>query len=120
MKRIVKGVNKVDQSKKTYYVTISSGEISQLSTASPWDYKIEATDEDVVHLREYFEQSYSSDWQGFFRAHVPYLEYHHDPTNDAVDDTMQKVFKMIYELGDEEAREHIKSQNIITKIGELE
>lgn len=107
----------MEQQKKTYYITIASGEISQLATASPWDYKIEATDEEVIELREYFDQNYSTDWQGFFRAHVPYLEYHHDPSNDAIDVTTQKIYKMIYELGDNEAKEHIKSQGIITNLG---
>ncbi len=105
------------QGKHTYYVSIANGEISQVETASPWDYKIEATDDEIIQLREYFEQIYSSDWQGFFRAHVPYVQYHHDPQNDAVDETMKQVYKMLYELGDEDAREHIKSIGLITSIG---
>ncbi|WP_078544406.1 hydrolase [Litchfieldia alkalitelluris] len=105
------------QQKKTYYVSIANGEISQLKTASPWDYKIEANDEEIIELRECFDRNYSSDWQGFFRAHVPYVQYHHDPENDSYDDSMQKVFKMIYQLGDEEAREHIKTSGIISSIG---
>jgi hypothetical protein len=103
-----------DQIKKTYYITLSSGEISQLRSASSWNYQIEATEEEITQLREYFDQLYSSDTQGFLRAHVPYVEYHHDPTNDASDNTMQKVFKMIYELGDEQAREHIQSEGLIS------
>lgn len=107
----------MDTSKKTYFVSVGSGEISQLRTASPWDYKIYATDEEVIKLREYFEQNYSTDLQGFFRAHVPYVEYHYDPQNDAYDDTMQKIYALIYKLGDEDARCHIKSQGIITDLG---
>ncbi|MFD1739246.1 hydrolase [Bacillus salitolerans] len=99
--------------KKTYYISLARGEISQISTASPWNYKIEATDEEIVQLREYFDQIYSSDWQGFFRAHTPYIEYHHDPTNDAYDETIQKVYGLIYELGDEETREHIDQEGIL-------
>jgi hypothetical protein len=113
-------VKDVDQTKKSYYVSIANGEISQLSTTSPWDFKIEATDEEIIQLREYFEQNYSSDWQGFLRAHVPYIEYHHDPTNDAIDVTMQKIYKMIYELGDQDAKELIKSQNLISEISNKE
>ncbi|KEZ49733.1 MULTISPECIES: hypothetical protein [Metabacillus] len=104
--------------KQTYYVTVANGEISRLSTQAPWDYKIEATEEEITSLREYFDQVYSSDWQGFFRAHVPYLEYHYDRQNDAIDQTNIKIFEMIYELGDEEAKDHIKSQGILKKIEE--
>lgn len=110
----------MNQTRKTYYVSIANGEISQLSTASPWDFKIEATEEEIVQLREYFDQNYSSDWQGFLRAHVPYIEYHHDPTNDSIDVTMQKIYKMMYELGDQDAKDLIKSQNLISEISNKE
>ncbi|WP_456277908.1 hydrolase [Bacillus sp. AK128] len=101
--------------KKTYYISLANGEISQISTASPWNFKIEASDDEIVRLREYFDQIYSSDWQGFFRAHVPYVEYHHDPTNDAYDETMKSVYAMIYELGDQEAKQLIEEQGILQK-----
>ncbi|MBM7660447.1 hypothetical protein JOC85_001219 [Bacillus mesophilus] len=101
--------------KKTYYISIANGEISQISTTSPWNYKIEASDEEIIELREYFDQIYSTDWQGFMRAHVPYIEYHHDPTNDAYDETMQKVFQLIYELGDQEAKNLISEQGLLKK-----
>lgn len=99
--------------KKTYYISLSRGEISQVSTASPWNYKIQASDEEIVQLREYFDQIYSSDWQGFMRAHVPYVQYHHDPTNHAYDETMLKVYELIYALGDEDAKAHIQEQGIL-------
>lgn len=100
-------------SKKTYYITIASGEISQVSTASAWNFKIEASDEEVIKLREYFDQNYSTEWQNFFRAHVPYLQYHYDRQNDAYDETLVKVYEMIHELGDEEAKQHIESMGIL-------
>ncbi|MBD8068570.1 hydrolase [Bacillus sp. PS06] len=107
----------MEQQKATYYISIANGEISKVKTASPWDYRIEATDDEIIKLREYFDQGYSSDWQGFFRAHIPYVEYHHDKANDGYDESMQKAFALIYELGDEQAKEHIKSMGIISSIG---
>ncbi|MCA1032472.1 hydrolase [Bacillus timonensis] len=106
----------MEDNKKTYYISLGSGEISQSKTSSTWDYEIQANDEEIVQLREYFDQNFSNDWQGFFRAHVPYVEYHHDPTNDAYDETLLKVYKMIYELGNEETKEHIKTQGIISSL----
>ncbi|KAA0549007.1 hydrolase [Bacillus sp. BGMRC 2118] len=99
--------------KKTYYISVADGEISQSRTASSWNYKIEATDEEIVQLREHFDQIYSSDWQGFFRAHTPYVQYHYDRDNDAIDNTMQQVFGLIHELGDEEAKKHIEEQGLL-------
>lgn len=99
--------------KKTYYISVADGEISQSSTASSWNYKIEATDDEIVQLREYFDQIYSSDWQGFYRAHTPYVQYHYDRDNDAIDNTMEQVFSLIHELGDEDAKKHIEEQGLL-------
>ncbi|WP_318507901.1 hydrolase [Bacillus sp. T3] len=101
-------------SKKPYYISIGTGEIMQTATDSPWNFKIEATDDEITKLREYFDQNYSTEWQNFFRAHVPYIQYHYDRENDAYDNTMVKIYQMIYELGDEEAKQHIRSIGIIS------
>lgn len=103
----------MDQQKKTYYIDVGTGEISQSETSSAWNYKINATDEEIIQLREYFDQNYSTDWQNFFRSHVPVVQYHYDRENDAYDRTSQKIFQMLYDLGDEEAKTHIKSMNIL-------
>jgi hypothetical protein len=99
--------------RKTYYISLAEGSISQVSTASSWDYQIQATDDEITHLREIFDQNYSSDWQGFWRAHIPYVQYHFDKTNDAYDNGLQQAFKMIYELGDEATKAHIKNQGLM-------
>lgn len=103
----------MDEQKKTYYIDVGSGEISQSATSSTWSYKIQANDEEITQLRELFDQNYSTEWKNFYRAHVPYLEYHYDRENDAYDSTIQQVYGMLYKLGDEEAKNHIESMNIL-------
>jgi len=105
----------MNQQKKTYYIDLGHGGISQSATSSTWSYKIEANDEEITQLRELFDQNYSTEWQNFFRAHVPYVQYHYDRENDAYDDTIQQVYAMIYQLGDEEAKRHIETMNILPK-----
>lgn len=105
----------MDDQKKTYYIDVGHGGISQSPTSSEWSYKIQATDEEITQLRELFEQNYSTEWQNFFRAHVPYVQYHYDRENDAYDQTIKQVYGMIYNLGDEEARNHIETMNILPK-----
>ncbi|WHX99687.1 hydrolase [Neobacillus sp. DY30] len=107
----------MDEQKKTYYIDVGHGQISQSATASAWNFKIQANDEEITQLRELFDQNYSTEWQNFFRAHVPYVQYHYDRENDAYDDTIEKVYGMIYKLGDEEARSHIETMNILPKQG---
>jgi hypothetical protein len=108
-----RGEKMPDDKKKTYYISMGHGEISQVKTASPWDFQIEATDEEIIRLREYFDQMYSSDVQAFFRAHVPYIQYHYDRSNDGYDEMMQKAYALIYKLGDEEAKQHIRSLGFV-------
>lgn len=103
----------MQEGKKAYYINISDGEISSVSTASPWNFKIEATDEEITALREIFDQSHSSSWQNFMRAHVPYVQYHYDRDNDALDTQLLQVYEIIYKLGDDEARTHIDSMGIL-------
>lgn len=108
-----KGLISLNETKKTYYIKVNTGEITQTPTASAWDFKIEATDEEIIELREYFNQNYDNEWAGFFRAHVPFLEYHNDKQNDAYDATIKKVYGIIYQLGDQEAKSHIESMGVL-------
>ncbi|MCQ6274461.1 hydrolase [Bacillus sp. V3B] len=99
--------------KKTYYIEIAAGEISQSATSSPWNFKIEATDREIHALRDYFDRSESNELNNFLRAHIPFREYHHDPENDAYDETLKQVYHLIYQLGDSEAKEQIKNMGIL-------
>lgn len=103
----------MEENKKPYFITIATGEISQSATDSPWNFKINATDAEIYALREYFSQNYSTEWQSFFRAHIPFIEYHNDKVNDEYDETIKKVYRMIYQLGDNEARSHIENMGIL-------
>jgi hypothetical protein len=103
----------MDEQKKTYYIDVGTGEISQSATSSTYSFIIQANDEEITELRELFDQNYSTEWKNFFRAHVPYLEYHYDRENDAYDNTIQQVYGMIHKLGDDEAKRHIESMNIL-------
>ncbi|MBT2754364.1 hydrolase [Mesobacillus foraminis] len=99
--------------KKTYYIDVGRGEISQSATASSWNFKVDANDEEITMLREEFDQNYSTDWQNFFRAHVPYVQYHYDRENDAQDQSLLRIYEMIHKLGDQEAKSHIESMGIL-------
>ncbi|KAB7705839.1 hydrolase [Bacillus aerolatus] len=98
----------MQEEKKTYYISLANGEIMRQSTVSPWNFKIYATDDEITNLRELFDANYSTEWENFFRAHVPYVQYHYDRENDRYDGNMKKIYETIYELGDEEAKQHVK------------
>ncbi|KKK36220.1 hydrolase [Mesobacillus campisalis] len=101
------------ESRKTYYIDVASGEISQSRTASTWNFQIQANDEEITRLREEFDCSHSSGVENFLRAHVPFLEYHHDRQNDEQDASLKRIYAMIHQLGDQEAKKHIESMGIL-------
>ncbi|MCM3113432.1 hydrolase [Lederbergia lenta] len=100
--------------KNTYYIAIGSGEIMSTPTASPWQFKIEATDEEIKNLRALFDSSADNSVADFLRAHIPYRDYHRDPTNDIYDQNLFRAYETVHQLGDEEARSHIESMGILT------
>lgn len=103
------------ESKQTYFVDISSGDILQdpNQNASP-NFRIFATPTEVNELKMLFNDNYDDDMSTMRRAQVPFRQYHNSPEDDQYDQSMRNIYSKIYLLGDEEARLHI------TKIGILE
>lgn len=101
------------ENKKTYYISVGAGEIMTTPNASPWQFKIQATDEEITRLRQLFNFNQENSVDDFLRVHVPFIEYHNDSTNDIHDENLIKVYEMIHQLGDEEARNHIESMDIL-------
>jgi hypothetical protein len=101
------------EQKKIYYIDISSGEITQSASDSPWNYQIEATSEEIQTLRTYFDQNEKADLLNFFRAHIPFLEYHFDKENNVQDHQLKQIFQFIYQYGSDDTKQHIESMGIL-------
>ena len=98
--------------KKTYYISVGNGQISQVKTADTYNFEIHATDEEILQLREYFDKGYKEDLGSFVRSHVPFVEYHHDSNNDRYDAQLQKAYQLIYDLGNHKTKELIAQMGI--------
>lgn len=98
--------------KKRYYVTVGSGEILPSKTLSEWEFEIDATPQEAERLEQLFENTDDASWNDFWKAHVPMQE---DPDDDTIpyDKNLQRVYEMIYKLGTETTREHIRSMKIL-------
>jgi hypothetical protein len=99
--------------RKTYYITVGSGEINEDQSASSYEFKIEATEEEAEQLSELFEGANSASHHSFWRAHTPFIQYHHDAENDEYDQSLKEIYRKIHELGDSEAKSHIQSMGIL-------
>ncbi len=104
--------------KKEYYVNIGTREISINHDANNDDFIIEASNEEVMALREVFEEIYNSDMRSFFRSHVTAVPYHLDEANDEYDEGMKTAFRMIYNLGNEESRQQIEEMGVLEDLTE--
>lgn len=111
--RIERERGMIMEQKKTYYIEISSGEITQSASDSPWNYQIEATPEEIQTLRSFFDQNEKTDLPSFIRSHIPFLEYHHDGVNDVQDHHLKQIFYFIYQHGSYDTKQHIESMGIL-------
>lgn len=99
--------------KKKYYVSLATGEVSQIRYQNNDDFIIHATDSEARELRSKFDSMDDASLRSFVRAHVPIVPYHHDQANDDYDLSMHEALKMIYQLGDDETKEHVQSMGVL-------
>jgi hypothetical protein len=101
--------------RKTYYVSVHAGEVLPVEDASPFEFEITATPDEVEELQILFDKMFSEDLETFVNAHIPFKsdEIKHD--HQEYDETMVDVYKMIYTLGTPETKKHISEMGIINQ-----
>jgi hypothetical protein len=109
------GDDLMDEPKHSYFINIQSHEIISESNGVEWDFKINATESQVAVLERLFDKSDETDWESYFRAHIPFLEYHHQPQNKEYDLRILLIYSLLYYLGDEKTRAHIREMGILSE-----
>lgn len=99
--------------KEKYYVNLQSLEISQIEDKSNHGITIHATQSEVELLRKLFNKQHSADFMTLLRSNVPIMPYHNAKSNDEYDKSFADAVKLIYELGDKEAKKFIEESGII-------
>jgi|SRR5690625_2977065 len=99
--------------KKTYYVNLGSGEVSQIKYANNSVFTIQATEDEVQLLRAKLDDMDRADFEAYGRAHIPILAYHNDKSNDKYDAGITEAFQMLYDLGDQETKKHINEIGVL-------
>lgn len=98
--------------KKTYYISVGSGDIIRQEDAGNFEFEIQATEEELNELEELFEEKEEAENGSARRALTPYREYHNDPENDAYDATLRDIYRLIHKLGTPETKAHIESMEL--------
>ena len=103
----------MEDDKRTYYISVQSDSILKNKEDAAFEFEIQATEQQISRLQELFDSKSEADNYGFGRAHVPFLEYSHDKTNDAYDYYLAESYRMIHELGTPETKRMIESMNVL-------
>lgn len=100
--------------KKKYYISVQAGTILDNQGDASYGLVVEATPEEIDKLAEVFEELGNFDQATFTQtATALSIAYHLDESNDGYDYYLNEAYSMIYELGTEETKQHIKSMNIL-------
>lgn len=96
------------EEKYTMYISLNHKLVLVDPHSSTWEYKVEVTKEVYPVFERLFSQMEQLEFQNFFRARVPYVQYHYDQDNDKLDLRLKKVFALIHEYTDEDSKKFIE------------
>lgn len=105
----------MNEQKHSYYINIQSQEIFRGPFDGEWDFKIEATESQVAVIERLFDRNDITDWESYFRSHIPFLEYHHQPQNMEYDRRLVLIYTILFYLGDANSRAHIRDMGILNE-----
>ncbi|GEL77925.1 hypothetical protein [Tenuibacillus multivorans] len=108
------------QDKRKFYINVEEREISELKAGNNDEFTIYAGPNEIIALREIFEGMEHADMGTFWRSHMPFKEYHRDEDQDEYDHLLLKAYKMIYELGDDQSKQHVEQMPFFGEFNKLE
>jgi hypothetical protein len=99
--------------KKTYYVTVQSGEIMDDPTAFSYDFVIYADEQELDQLQEMFENTQDAEQMTYNRTWIPSpIDQFHEE-NSIYDESLLEIYKKLHSLGSTETKQHIETMNIL-------
>ncbi|SDC25037.1 hypothetical protein SAMN02799630_00912 [Paenibacillus sp. UNCCL117] len=100
--------------KKTYYITVGSGEILEpAAVTGNFEFEIEASQEDIDKLQELFEDKEDEEQDTAIAGLTPYRQLSDDEENDAYDWTLTEIYMLLHRLGTPETRRQIEAMRVL-------
>jgi hypothetical protein len=101
-------------SKKTYYITVGSGEILEpAAVTGNFEFEILASQEDIDQLQELFEDKEDDEQYTVMGGLTPYRLLSDDEQNDAYDWTLTEIYMLIHRLGTPDTRKQIEAMGVL-------
>lgn len=99
--------------KKTYYVTVQSGEILDDPTAFSYDFVIYANEQELDQLQELFENTQEAEQLTYARTWIPSPIDQFDEENSNYDESLREIYEMLHALGSTETKQHIETMHVL-------
>lgn len=101
--------------KQTYYVSVHEGTALEDVSAADFEFEIRATQGELDRLEQLFQEKDEAENRTFVRGMTPGIPYHQDEPNDTYDEVLLRVYRLIYDLGTSETKQHIEQMNVLNK-----
>lgn len=92
----------------TLYVSVMNQSYSHFPVGAPCEFKLELEPQKARIFKTLFRQIDSLEFHNIVQAHLPYIPYHLDESNDEIDHQLKKVYALIHEFGDEHTKKFVE------------
>jgi hypothetical protein len=100
--------------KETYYVTVDGTiHTEKLLDDAPYDFEVQATEEEIKNLQDLFQRTYNNDWDTYVQSHLPFRTEERQKESTDVDQNIKDIYAAIYQLGTEETKKSIESLGLL-------
>ncbi|MBH5317194.1 hypothetical protein I6N90_05145 [Paenibacillus sp. GSMTC-2017] len=103
-----------ESNRKPYYVSVQAGQILEDPEAAAYELEILANEDDKSRLHELFKELNSMDnWSVLHFNSRPFSPSNDVELNGNSDEIISRIYRLLYECGTEETKQHIESMGII-------
>jgi hypothetical protein len=102
--------------KKTYYISVETGQILEDQGASAYELEINATQEEVSDLENLFDKKDRDNFETFLDPHVPQKWDEVGSDVQEYNSHLYEVYQKLYTLGTPNTKEHIEEAEILSKL----
>ncbi|BAK15526.1 transposase [Solibacillus sp. FSL W7-1472] len=100
--------------KNNVYVSVANLTCN-LHPGSSYEFVLKMEPQKARVFMKLFNQMQHLEASNAFRAHMPFIPYHLDRLNHEIDHRLKKVYALIHEFGDEEAKKFVEQLPYFTR-----
>lgn len=91
--------------KEKFYVSVAHLTCTPYPDVTPSAFTIEIEPAKACVFQKLFNQIHALEASNAFRSNLPYIQYHLDGLNHEIDHRFKKIYALIHEFGDDQAKQ---------------